>query len=345
MRKGRKGQYFLGGRSGEGRPSEFLSNKVRNALAVSTVVLLAMAIGFPVATLHLRQNPSTDILEEPVKPPPVVKTLSVVKAVRDIPLGSPIDPRTELELEEVPEDYVFVLEKGGRTVLRNPLEAAGTFAAQDIPAGAYILDSNLDIKAVNPLTVRLPSGMRAVTIKLDDVTGIEGWGNPGARVDVLWIQTLANGERAINTIVEDVSVLSVMGNTDYSSASTTTTSRLSSNKTIIAPREKQLTQRFTVTLAVTAREGKLIVLAADTGKLNLLLRGNETAAEERDKSAVTARELLNMIGDNVGHPTKPEGLMKVKRSDGTFDEWMVLDGEVVKWERADESSAPTNVHR
>lgn len=62
-------------------------------------------------------------------------------------------------------------------------------AIAPLPADLPIFEENLSFsaQAINPVVERIPSGMRAMTIKVDATTAVEGWAGSGSLVDVLLI--------------------------------------------------------------------------------------------------------------------------------------------------------------
>jgi pilus assembly protein CpaB len=106
------------------------------------------------------------------------------------------------------------------------------------------------------LSSMLEEGKRAVTIRVDDVRGVAGFVLPSDRVDVVLIraETRSNGatETYSDLLVEDVKVLAV--------------------DQLLNERTEQPTVAKAVTLEATTEQAQKITLAANIGKLSLILR-------------------------------------------------------------------------
>jgi pilus assembly protein CpaB len=115
------------------------------------------------------------------------------------------------------------------------------------------------------VAAEIADGMRAFTIKVDDVTGVGGHALPGDRVDVVLARDLTPEGQTRNwvsgVVLQNVRVLAIDLNAD-----------LTSNKPA-AP--------STATLEVTVPDSAKLAMAADLGKLSLALRkpGSSDVAE------------------------------------------------------------------
>lgn len=161
-------------------------------------------------------------------------------------------------------------------------------AKNDVPAGAFssfkdledrwvmiktltdepILDKKLAPKGTPAgIVPRIPAGMRAFTLEVNESTGVSGFVLPDHRVDVVQSKSLPNGEHEAETILEDVLVL----------ASGTVFNR---------PEERTVNARG-VTLAVTPEQAEIIVAARSKGMLSLALRGlNDRGRQDRTAKVV-----------------------------------------------------------
>ena len=74
--------------------------------------------------------------------------------------------------------------------------------------GEFILPNRLAGKDAGAgLASLIPRGMRAVSVRVDDVMSVNGFVRPGTRVDVLLTVTLPRGERQTTTVLQNVNVL------------------------------------------------------------------------------------------------------------------------------------------
>jgi pilus assembly protein CpaB len=103
----------------------------------------------------------------------------------------------------------------------------------------------------------IPSGMRAMSVKVDEVIGVAGFAVPGARVDV--VVTMRRGgsrdESMSRTVVSNVLVLTAGTRYDQEQA-----------------KDGKPQPSTVVTLAVLPEDAERIALAATEGKISLALR-------------------------------------------------------------------------
>jgi pilus assembly protein CpaB len=104
------------------------------------------------------------------------------------------------------------------------------------------------------LAPAIPAGMRAISIKVNDVIGVAGFAVPGARVDV--VATVRHPEDAVaRVLVSNVEVLAAGTRYDQQQA-----------------RDGKPQPSTVVTLMVTPAQAERIALASNEGQLTLMLR-------------------------------------------------------------------------
>jgi pilus assembly protein CpaB len=121
------------------------------------------------------------------------------------------------------------------------------------------------------LSAMLSDGMKAVTIRVNDVEGVAGFVLPGDRVDILLTRTGEKNNAVNDVVIQDVRVLAVDQLADQ---------RADKPSVVKA-----------VTIEVDPTEGQKVALAATVGTLSLLLRKAGDAAG-RDTRRVTTRDLM-----------------------------------------------------
>ena len=155
------------------------------------------------------------------------------------------------------------------------LEEAVAIAA--LPANLPLFRENLNIGVTltNPVIERIPQGMRAMTIRVDETSAVEGWAGSGSIVDVLLVQS-----HKTSVIAERVKILSA--------------------ERSVAPVEGAAspTVPSTVTLLVTQDQCLAINTAIPLGKIAFALRS--TKDEEGWSSTAFTAESLR------GGPRTPE---------------------------------------
>jgi pilus assembly protein CpaB len=128
-----------------------------------------------------------------------------------------------------------------------------------IGKGEFILPSKLAAaNAGAGLASMIPQGMRAVSVRVNDVVSVAGFVQPGSRVDVLSTSSSGgNGERQTTTVLENVAVIAVGKNlTRNTGAETQTSSPMVS----------------VITLLVSPDDAQKLALASQEGRIQLALR-------------------------------------------------------------------------
>jgi pilus assembly protein CpaB len=180
-----------------------------------------------------------------------VQVIPVVVATKDIPPGNVLD-NTVLKLTDWPKDNQIAgtsedIDKLKGRVLRYPLVA-----------GEVVLESKLAPQGTpGGLAGIIQNDKRAVTVKVDEASGVAGFVNPGNRVDV--VLTLAKNEYKDDPIsqvvLQNILVLGRGQDIDQPKGD---------EKPKIVP---------TVTLEVTPAEGERLALASKEGQITLALLG------------------------------------------------------------------------
>lgn len=193
-----------------------------------------------------------------------VEEVSVLVAVRDLPIEDVLKPDA-VRVARLPRASVPA------GALTDPKQVEDRWVMIKMLEGEPIVEAKLAPKgSPSGLVARIPKGMRALAIEVNESTGVSGFVLPGHRIDI--IQTRPDGGARKNrgltgeadTILENVLVLA-------------------SGQILTRPEDKSVNVR-TVTLAVTPEEADLLVAARQKGPLSLSLRGlNDTAARPKPK--------------------------------------------------------------
>jgi pilus assembly protein CpaB len=165
---------------------------------------------------------------------------------------------------------------GGKRVVLAPIEAN---------------EPVLAVKVTGPgqratLSALVQPGMKAVTIRVNDVEGVGGFVLPGDRVDVVMTRQVDKGTASTEVVLQNARVLAIDQQADT--------------------RAEKPSIAKAVTLEVDTRDAQKLWLAASVGNLSLLLRKAGEVAEEKTQR-VTLRDLLGEV--------MPE--LKPKKEDGT----------------------------
>lgn len=141
---------------------------------------------------------------------------------------------------------------------RSPSEVVGRGLLTDVKTNEPLLASRVASKeAGGGLPVLIPMGMRAMSVKVDDVVGVAGFVLPGTRVDVLVTLDQSSGEKVPRTRI-------LLQNIRVASAGQ------------ITERDAQGEARLVsvVTLLVEPAQGEKLALASSKGIIRLALRNS-----------------------------------------------------------------------
>jgi pilus assembly protein CpaB len=119
------------------------------------------------------------------------------------------------------------------------------------------------------LAALVQQGMRAVTVRVDDVVGVAGFLLPGNRVDVLATRVETNRRATTETILRNLRVLAV-------------------DQTAATDRNDPVIVRA-VTLEMTPAQSEELVRAKEEGRIQLTLR-NPLAQEEEEVEEIVVQE-------------------------------------------------------
>jgi len=127
-----------------------------------------------------------------------------------------------------------------------------------------ILDGRLALKGSGlGLAPTIPVGMRAVSVRVNDVAGVAGFVLPGMRVDVLVTGRPPNGDGDITTtVLQNILVLSA-------------------GQTIQADGRGQPISAPTVTLLAFPEQAETLTLAGNDGRIQLVLRNSSDQTIEK----------------------------------------------------------------
>lgn len=224
---------------------------------------------------------------------PGIEAVEVLVADKDLPAGTEIDS-TILDWQPWPDDslgdgYVVFREEDDdtdRSSLEEPLY--DMVVRRTILAGEPITEAKLfSREGASFLSGMLTPGMRAVAIKVQDVSGVAGFIMPGDRVDVIvslkWkidSETRKIGapftEHTSETIVQNARVMGIdQAFDDF---------------------EENVAKAKAVTLEVTPKQAEIIALAESKGVLSLALRSLIPGPVGDIRGFTSDRETLYSMG-------------------------------------------------
>lgn len=228
-------------------------------------IVLAVVAGL-VATVGIHQYVSlkTRVVQRPMAPvvvaaqeisPGTALSSNLVKTVswpqELVPQGAPPN------FEAIKDRVVIVSVNKGEPILMNKLAPEGTVAG---------------------LSGLLSEGKRAISVRVDDVSGNAGFIKPGDHVDVLMSIAVPNDndQHYSKTILQNIVVLS---------SGQIWEQQQQDQKPVIVK---------TVTLEVSPDQGEILDLASNQGKIRLVLRSRNNLEVAQTRGVVTS-QLVNVL--------------------------------------------------
>ena len=257
-------------------PPQFSMPKIPERAQLILVLAVAVICGAIASFGTLKYLKDKERALASAAPVGLVETSTVVVARQEIKPGTAIE-RNALELAQWPKGH-------------EPAQSASDIEAvvgrqvkTRVYPGEPLLEPRLVPKGeAGGMQVRIPVGMRAMSVKVDPEIGVSGFVQPGNRVDVVANLKRSTGGSIAKVVLQNVLVLAVEHEMESDS-----------DKPIEAT---------TVTLALTPEDVERLSMARTEGQLALALRNL------RDEAMV---ETVGLTVDDVGGPlvvaqAKPE---------------------------------------
>ncbi len=199
---------------------------------------------------------------------PAAEKQDVLVAVRDLKIEEVIKP----DLVRVVQMDKSAVPMGAFSSIKDVEDRWVQVATLE---GEPLVDRKLAAKGSPPgLISRIPKGMRAFAIDVNEQSGVSGFVLPDHRVDVVQIEQGPPGQTQAEAVLQDVLVLA-------------------SGQTFTRPEDRAIQAR-TVTLAVTPEQVDILVAAKQKGSLTLALRGvndhEHVAVKKKEMPALKEKE-------------------------------------------------------
>jgi len=229
-----------------------------NRTRLLMIAVLALALGlFSAVYVYKNVQSKSGAGSEP--------GIDVIVAADDLQVGAKVGER-DIKIIKIPGSD---LPAGAP---RKKSEVLNHGVILPITKGDFILTTKLaGENAGNGLPSLIPPGMRAVSVRVNEVVSVAGFVTPGTRVDVLLTGAPGGAEQETTTVLQNVAVL----------ASGHTLERTSTG-------EAQNTA--VITLLVTPDDAQRLTLASSEGHIQLALR-NPLDTKSADVPASSARGL------------------------------------------------------
>ena len=174
----------------------------------------------------------------------------VVAAAQDLPVGKRL-AAADLKLVAVDRKD---LPQGAILKISDVLDRA---VITPVAASELVLERKLAAHGSGDgLTALIEPGMRAVSVQVNEISGVAGFIQPGTRVDVLFTRVFSNGDAATTTILQNVKVIAYGRQLEPGAR----------------PDPREASRPTAATLLVTQEQGEKLALAVQRGRIQLALR-------------------------------------------------------------------------
>lgn len=234
-----------------------------------------------------RQN-YADLAQEQTQQVSTAPEHTIVVAKEAISFGERLDKTKVREIKWISS---FVpkgsYEKIGELIVGDTEDTA-RFALTNIAAGEPILNTKVTIPGQRAkLSTALTPGMKAISIRVNDVLGVAGFVLPGDRVDVLLTRGGRGVDNYVDVLLQGVKVLAIDQTADDS--------------------KDQPSVVRTVTFEVNTIEAQKLVLGANVGTLSLALRNlASNGIEENERVTLDDLSDIDVAEDLIPVMLEPE---------------------------------------
>lgn len=219
--------------------------------------------------------------------PQQAETTPVVVATTNIPAYTKVTPGM-VEVKQVPATTA------PSNAFGQAEQVVGRITQYAIAAGQVLVRGDVvEAGAAQGLTFVIPAGKRAVTVALDEISGVGGFVYPGDRVDILATFD-RDGSATTKIILQDIEVLAMNEMTVRPAATQGEKQSESEQEDKGKKREESPSSEKvkSATLAVTPDEAQRLILAAYKGSIHLVLRAREDSSLVADTTPTTDYELM-----------------------------------------------------
>lgn len=244
--------------------------------------------------------------------PAMAPGVEVVVAANDLQVGAKIDTKDVKIVHLPPTD----LPAGYQQRIS---QVVGRGVILPMSKGEFILPSKMAAaNAGYGMSSLIPPGMRAVSVRVNDVVSLAGFVQPGTRVDVLVTGNPAgSNESQTTTVLENVAVLATGTKLERDAAGQPSTSPV-------------------ITLLVSPDDAQRLTLASNQGRIQLAMRNPlDTKQEDLPASRAGAIYKGTPTPAPVAQRTRPRA--PVMQAAPTPSSYSV---EVIKGDKKDETKFP-----
>lgn len=221
------------------------------------------------------------------------RMIRVVAAVDQLPAGTPLAAQN-VKVVDWPASMPLT---GSFT---KPEQVVGRSLIYPMSLNQPIVESDLAAPGSGiGLSVKIPDGMRAISIRSNDVVGVAGFLYPGSHVDVLLTIRPDNSAPLTQTILQNVEVLTA-GQT-------------------LEPDPKGKAQTVNVvTLLLNPRDAQKLVLATQQGSVQFVLRNGADQTKPDQKPVLASQLVADGAPPAAARPHVPVSTPKVQHAAPEF---------------------------
>lgn len=282
-----------------------------NRTRLLMIGVLAIALGF-FASVYVYKNlqSRSGASNEP--------GVEVIVAADDLQVGTRVEEH-DIKVVRIPAS---ALPPGAP---RRRSDVLGHGVILPISKGEFILPNRLaGENAGAGLPSLIPPGMRAVSVRVNEIVSVAGFVTPGTRVDVLLTGTPASGgDQQTTTVLQNVAVLA-------------------SGHTLERTATGEAQNTAVITLLVSPDDAQRLTLASSQGHIQLALR-NPLDTKQDDVASTSSRGLYRGVAppapvQRVVHHTEPPKTVAMPASTGVSVEVYQGDKKLDVVKFPDESS-------
>ena len=212
----------------------------------ANIFLLAIIVGALSAAMIYRHLKSMNLEVEAAKAAGQHPVTDVVVARDTISIGTRVTP-------DALKIVTWPAEAQPEGSVHDPQELAGNIARTTIAKNQPVAKTDLIAQGAGLLPLMIDEGMRAMSVKVDSVTGVSGFITPNSRVDVVVAGTRGeHNEMRSRVILQNIKVMAT--------------------GTIIEQKDEKPVEVPTVTLLVSPEQAETLTLATRYDAVRLELR-------------------------------------------------------------------------
>ena len=203
--------------------------------------------------------------------------VSVVAAAKDLPAGKRI-LAADLKLISLSRKDL------PKNVFLKAADVVDRAVSATLTANEVVVEGRLAAKGTGEgLAALIEPGTRAISVQVNEISGVSGFIQPGTRVDVLFTRTFTNGDMATTTILQNVKVIAYGRQLDA-----------------VRPNPTDNTRATVATLLVSQEQGERLVLAEQRGRIQLALRSS------LDDEMIDSFQPVKSADLGIPEPEKPK---------------------------------------